>query len=45
LDSSLIIVSGITADPDVNKDEEKYKRRYYNFIDDKLALISLRIED
>ncbi|WP_085248761.1 hypothetical protein [Gilliamella mensalis] len=45
LDSSLIIISGIIADPDVNEDKERYRRKYYNFINDKLELISSRKED
>lgn len=39
LNSSLIIISGIIADPNENEDNEGYKRRYYNFINGKLKLL------
>ncbi|WP_239324425.1 hypothetical protein [Snodgrassella gandavensis] len=41
LDSSLIIISGILADPDVSESKEVYKRRYYNLINNKLELIQV----
>ncbi|WMY91357.1 hypothetical protein [Snodgrassella communis] len=41
LDSSLIIISGVLADPDVSKSKEGYKRRYYNLINNKLKLIQV----
>jgi hypothetical protein len=40
-DSSLIIISGILADPDVIESKNRYKRRYYNLINNKLELINL----
>jgi hypothetical protein len=40
-DSSLIIISGILADPDVSESKNGYKRRYYNLINNKLELINL----
>lgn len=39
LNSSLVIISGIVADP--IEDEKGYAKRYYHFVDDKLQLISL----
>lgn len=45
LDSSLIIISGIIADPDENEDKEGYRRRYYNFTNDQLVLINSIKED
>ncbi|OCG41333.1 hypothetical protein [Gilliamella sp. Bif1-4] len=44
LNSSLIIISGIIADPDENESKEGYKKRYYNFINNRLELISLSKE-
>ncbi|MWP48020.1 hypothetical protein [Gilliamella sp. Pas-s27] len=44
LNSSLIIISGIIADPGENESKEGYKKRYYNFINNKLELISLSKE-
>lgn len=35
-----MIISGIIADPDENEDKQEYRRRYYNFINNKLELIS-----
>ncbi|OCG16467.1 hypothetical protein A9G45_10915 [Gilliamella sp. HK2] len=45
LDSSLIVISGIIADPDENEDKNGYRKRYYNFINDQLVLISSIKED
>lgn len=39
LNSSLIIISGIIADPDENEANEGYRRRYYNFINEKFELL------
>lgn len=39
LDSSLMIISGIIADPNENQHNEGYRKKYYNFINDKLELI------
>lgn len=40
LDSSLIIVSGILADPDEGQENQGFKKRYYHFINDKLILLN-----
>ncbi|WP_392561736.1 hypothetical protein RHO12_11530 [Orbus sturtevantii] len=40
LDSRLIIISGILADPDETQYNEGFKKRYYHFINDKLILLS-----
>jgi len=40
LDSSLIIISGILADPDEGQEHEGFKTRYYHLINDKLILLS-----
>ena len=39
LNSSLIIISGIIADPNENEANEGYRRRYYNFINGKLVFL------
>lgn len=39
LNSNLIIISGIIADPTEEQTEEGFKKRYYHFINDKFILL------